>query len=69
MGAVYTTLDRLEQKGLIESDLERRSEVDGRERRYYAVRPAGRMAWAETRSIRESMWRGLSIAPTKGTES
>ena len=40
--AVYTTLDRLEQKGLLKSWVgEPTAERGGRRRKFYAVKPAG----------------------------
>src|SRR5204862_6622716 len=42
MNAVYTTLDRLERKGLLESWLgEPTPERGGRRKEFYALRPAG----------------------------
>ncbi len=68
-GAVYATLDRLEEKGLVGSEVEQRVGAVGRPRRYYDVLPAGRTALAETRGIREAMWRGLTIAPSTGLDA
>jgi PadR family transcriptional regulator PadR len=59
IGAVYATLDRLEAKGLVES---RRAEVSGQSRRLFAVTPAGARALAETREMRERLWRGVDLA-------
>jgi PadR family transcriptional regulator PadR len=69
MGAVYATLDRLAAKGLVDSDVELRNGLVGRPRRYYRVLAAGLEALSETRTIRDAMWRGLTIAPIKGTAS
>ena len=67
MGAVYATLDRLEDKGLVASKLEPPDVARvGGPRRYYRLLPAGMAALAETRSIREAMWQGLTIAPAEG---
>jgi PadR family transcriptional regulator PadR len=42
LGAVYTTLLRLEEKGLVDSRVgEPRAERGGRRRKYYRVLPAG----------------------------
>jgi PadR family transcriptional regulator PadR len=50
LGAVYATLDRLEDKDLITSWLsEPTAERGGRSRRYYRLQPAG------TRALRESV--------------
>lgn len=62
MGAVYATLDRLEEKALVESAVEQRPGAVGRPRRYYTVLPDGLEALADTRAIREGMWQGLQIA-------
>ena len=43
IGALYLTLDRLEQKGFVESNLgEATSERGGRAKRFFAVNPSGR---------------------------
>ena len=59
-GAVYTTLDRMESKGLLSS---RRSEEPGPgtgvPRRYYRVEPEGLDALQEARSALQRMWAGL----------
>ncbi len=42
INAVYTTLDRLESKGLLRSSVgEPTAQRGGRRRKYYAMRPAG----------------------------
>ncbi|MFC1628580.1 PadR family transcriptional regulator [Gemmatimonadota bacterium] len=59
-GAVYTTLDRLENKGLLSSVMgEPRPVRSGRARRYYAVEPDGLEALNEAREVMEKMWTGL----------
>lgn len=58
-GAVYATLDRLEQKGLIVSRLEEGTPVRaGRARRYYRLTAAGVKALNESKAALEHMWRG-----------
>lgn len=58
-GAVYATLDRVEQKGLIHSRLEEGTPVrGGRLRRYYRVTAAGVKALNESKSALEQMWSG-----------
>jgi DNA-binding PadR family transcriptional regulator len=58
-GAVYATLDRLEQKGLIASRLEEGTPVRaGRARRYYRLTAAGIKALNESKAALEHMWRG-----------
>ena len=62
-GALYTTLDRLEKKGLVESRAEDgASERGGRPRRYVQVTPAGRAALAASRSRLLALWDGLEGA-------
>ena len=48
MGAVYATLDRMADKGLVRSWMsEPRAERGGRSRRYYRLEPAGEQALRE----------------------
>lgn len=59
-GAVYVTLERLEQKGYLESSLgEAAAERGGRPRRYYRVRPAGVRALEASWTALRRMWQGL----------
>ena len=62
-GALYTTLDRLERKGLIESSAgEGTRERGGRARRYVEVTPEGQMQLARSRSTLMALWDGLEAA-------
>jgi len=56
IGAVYATLDRLEQKGLIDSS---RVAGEGGSRRIFSVTAAGTRALYETRAVRDRLWQGL----------
>jgi len=59
-GAVYTTLDRLENKGLLSSCLGSSRPVrSGKARRYYSVEPEGIEALHQSRQALRSMWVGL----------
>jgi PadR family transcriptional regulator PadR len=58
IGAVYATLDRLEQKGLISSS---RVAGDGGSRRIFTVTAAGTRALYETRTMRDRLWQGLDV--------
>jgi PadR family transcriptional regulator PadR len=58
IGAVYATLDRLEAKGLVTS----RRAPGGGARRTFAVMRPGIAMLAETRAIRERLWRGIDLA-------
>lgn len=63
VGALYSTLDRLEEKGLITSRFsDARPERGGRSRRYFRVQPAGVQALERTRTALASMWEGLDLS-------
>lgn len=57
-GAVYATLDRLENKGLLSSRLDTGTLVRGGARRYYQLTATGVSALNESKSVFEQMWRG-----------
>jgi PadR family transcriptional regulator PadR len=59
-GALYTSLDRLEDKGLVRwKPGSGAPEREGLPRRRYAVTPAGVAALRESREVLRRMWRGL----------
>jgi PadR family transcriptional regulator PadR len=58
IGAVYSTLDRLEAKELVRS---RRLLVDGASRRVFELTRAGARALADTRAMRERLWKGIDM--------
>ena len=58
IGAVYATLDRLEAKNLV---LSRRASLEGVSRRLFAVSTRGARALAETRALRDRLWRGVDL--------
>lgn len=65
-GAVYTTLDRLEQRTLISSRLGSGGAVrDGRPRRYYSIDKAGVRALNDSRAAVDNIWQGFRW-PLKG---
>lgn len=60
INAVYTTLDRLERKGLLGSRIgEPTPQRGGRRRKFYALRPAGtaalRQAWRSLTSMADGL--------------
>jgi len=59
IGSVYVTLDRLESKGLVTSARVRRD--DAGSRRVFAVTTAGARALADTRAMRDRLWRGVQL--------
>jgi PadR family transcriptional regulator PadR len=59
-GALYVTLERLEDKGYLESWLaEPTPERGGRAKRFYRVRHAGLAALRQSWAALRSMWEGL----------
>lgn len=58
MGAVFTTLERLEQKGLVTSTYVE-GEAGGKRRKTYALEPAGEKAIARAYGTWARMTRGL----------
>ena len=68
-GAVYATLDRLEQKAYVMSRLGPGTAERGeRARRYFRVTASGVRALNEAKTTLETLWRTVSwpIAPVKG---
>ena len=62
VGAVYTTLQRLEDKHLITSWTSDPTPVrGGRSRRCYTVTPAGDRALRTARETRERLWKGVNV--------
>lgn len=61
-GAIYTTLERLEGKGLVESAVgEATPERGGRAKRYYSVTAQGLGALQHTQREYQSLSQGLNI--------
>ena len=58
IGAVYATLDRLEDKGYLRARDESNS---GRARRFFALTDAGVDALEAARSLQTRMWSGLRL--------
>ena len=62
-GSLYTTLDRMEKKGLVESSAgESTQERGGRPRRYVRVTPEGQALLARSRDTLMALWNGLEGA-------
>jgi DNA-binding PadR family transcriptional regulator len=65
-GAVHATLVRLEEKGLVSSELGPGTDVRaGRPRRYYRLNPGGVRALNDARAAVQTLWRGFRW-PLKG---
>lgn len=59
-GAIYTAMDRLEQRGLVSSEVQPPTEGRGaRRRKVYRLQPAGARALAESYGRIRSMAQGL----------
>ena len=59
-GAVYATLDRLQKKGLISSELgEPTPERGGKPKRLYRIEAPGEQALREAQTVAERMWAGV----------
>lgn len=60
VGAMYSTLDRLEQKGFVDSALgEATSERGGRAKRFFTVNPSGRQMLTRSLTAVGKMARGF----------
>jgi DNA-binding PadR family transcriptional regulator len=67
-GALYTTLDRLEQKGLLTSRLgDPLPERGGRARRYYTVSARGLASLRAARESIDGLSAGVTLEPNKAT--
>lgn len=61
-GSVYTTLDRLEVRGLVSSRLAEGTPVrGGRARRYYAVSAEGMRALSDARKALTTIWANVKL--------
>jgi DNA-binding PadR family transcriptional regulator len=58
IGAVYATLDRLEDKGYVRTSDDASG---GRARRFFTVPPAGIEALEAARDLQSRMWAGLRL--------
>jgi DNA-binding PadR family transcriptional regulator len=60
VGSVYAALERLENKGLVSSDLgDPTPERGGKAKRYFRVTKAGLGQMQATRRVLNKLWRGL----------
>ena len=62
IGAVYASLERLEDKGYVKpAQAPADSRPDPRARRFFAVTAAGARAASDTAALRDRLWRGLRL--------
>ena len=60
VGAAYAALERLERKGLLQSELgESTGERGGKRRRLFTVTPDGVRLLRDSRNAREALWKAL----------
>ena len=70
MGAVYATLERLVDKGLVHPRTgESKESRRGRPRRYYDILKEGVAALDQTRRVRDTMWEGIELADLEPGEA
>jgi DNA-binding PadR family transcriptional regulator len=61
-GAIYTTLDRLEERGFVDSRLANGTAIrGGRARRYYRVAAEGSRALSDAQETMAKMWQGVRV--------
>lgn len=62
VGALYSTLDRLENKGYVHSWFgEATAQRGGRSKRHFELLPSGSAALARSKNMLDSMWRGVRL--------
>jgi PadR family transcriptional regulator PadR len=62
IGAVYTTLDRLEQKGFVHSRQgDPTAARGGRAKRHFGVTPSGAAALRNSRAMMDRLWDGVDL--------
>lgn len=67
LGAVHRTMQRLEEKGLVNSRFgDSTAERGGRRKRLFTVTVAGEQALQEARRIRNDLWNGIPKAAFGG---
>ena len=67
LGAIYTTLERLERKGFVSSARGAPTpERGGRAKRFYKIEAPGARALCKSRESMDRMWEGLVPAPSAG---
>jgi PadR family transcriptional regulator len=68
VGALYRTLDRLEEKGYVTSWFgDPVPERGGRSKRYFRIEALGMRALRESREALAAMWDGLDLQVTNGS--
>jgi len=67
IGSVYTTLERLRDKGFVQDrEGDTSPERDGRARKFFDLTPQGVEVLEEARALQERMWSGLELRRGEG---
>ncbi|MEZ4416438.1 MAG: PadR family transcriptional regulator [Gemmatimonadota bacterium] len=66
VAAVYVVLRRLEEKGLVRSEMRGPGEEGGRDRRFFQVTPEGMERLRQAQEAYQALWSGLQLAPEEG---
>jgi len=62
IGAIYSTLERLEKKGMVTSQLgEATAERGGRPKRYFELTSQGQIALKRARNAMNTLWQDIAI--------
>lgn len=70
LGTIYVTMMRLEENGLVTSDMgEPTAERGGKSKRLYRVTAEGRAALERARMVMETMWSGVEVEGTVAEEA
>lgn len=68
LGALYATLERMEKKGLVTSEMgEPTAQRGGRPKRFFSVTAQGISALKHTRESIDTMWQNVSLCGVGGT--
>ena len=63
IGALYTTLERLEKKGMVSSKVgEATSERGGRAKKHFEVSAKGQQALRRSKEALTSLWQGVALS-------
>ena len=64
IGALHSTITRLEEKGFLKSSMGGATqERGGRRKRYFEVTRSGKLAMEEIKSLRDNYWKALGVKP------
>lgn len=65
IGALYATLERLEKKGFVQSELgEPTAQRGGRAKRYFEVTAKGKSVLSQSKANLHIMWQGVQLCRT-----